>query len=124
MPDRNEQAHETVLVAHVTVHLLDGTAFELLPFMDTHDVKSQVSRLLQDWSQSGFLVRGGQIVPWHRVQWVEATRVEEVSRAEAERRLDEWPGRDPEQYQQSFWKTKQSRGKKDKGEDEGNGKAM
>ena len=126
MPDQEEQANETVLVAHVTVHLNDGENFELLPFMDTKDVKSKVTDLLGDWSKSGFLVRGGQIVPWHRVQWVEVTRVEELSRADADRRLADWTSRDQEKFQQSFWKTKEARQKKDEEEDEGKdeGKAM
>jgi hypothetical protein len=112
-----ETPGETVLVAHVTVHLENGQAFELLPFVDEKDVKSKVTDLLEDWSRSGFLVRGSQIVPWHRVERLEATRVEEIARAEAERRLSAWNAQDPAQYQQAFWKTKEARGKKDKDED-------
>jgi hypothetical protein len=82
------------------------------------DVKSKVSDLLEEWSQSGFLVRGSQILPWHRVKRVDAQRVEELSPAEAERRLDEWTTRDQRQYQASFWKTKEPRAKKTKDEDE------
>lgn len=121
--------NDTVLVAEVRVHLHDGEPFELLPFVDAQDVKSKVSDLLEDWSKSGFLVRGSQIIPWHCVRRVEALRVEELTRAEAERRLDEWTTRDQQQYQQSFWKTKEPRKKKDEdgeGEKSGGGpqKAM
>jgi hypothetical protein len=117
VPDQEETANETVPVAHATVHLNDGENFELLPFMDTKDVKSKVTDLLGDWSKSGFLVRGGQIIPWHRVQWVEVTRVDELSPADADRRLADWTSRDQEKFQQAFWKTKEAREKKD--EDEG-----
>jgi hypothetical protein len=110
--------HETVLVAEVRVHLDDGGSFELLPFVDAKDVKSKVSDLLEEWSKSGFLVRGSQIIPWHRVQRVEATRVDELSPAGAESRLTEWKTNDQRHYQASFWKTKEPRKKKKDGEEE------
>jgi hypothetical protein len=116
--EKNDTRDETVLAAHITVHLVSGQAFELLPFMDEKDVKSKVTDLLEEWSKSGFLVRGSHIVPWHQVQWVEATRVEEISRAEAEQRLSAFAAKDPAQYQQAFWKTKESR-KKEKKEEKG-----
>jgi hypothetical protein len=114
-------ANETLLVAEVRVHLDDGESFELLPFVDAKDVKSKVSDLLEEWSKSGFLVRGSQIIPWHCVRRVEALRVESLSPAAAERRLTEWATRDQRQYQQSFWKTKEPREKKKKNEDEESG---
>jgi hypothetical protein len=117
--DKNQSpANETVLVADVKVHLNDGEAFELLPFVDAKDVKSKVSDLLEEWAKSGFLVRGSQIIPWHCVRRVEAMRVEELSPAEADRRLEEWTTRDQRQYQQSFWKTKEPREKKKESEEE------
>jgi len=116
-------AGDTVLVAEVRVHLRDGEPFELLPFVDGKDVKSKVSDLLEEWAKSGFLVRGSQIIPWHRVERVEAVSVEELAPDEAERRLTEWSTRDQRQYQQSFWKTKEPREKKKKdGDAEGGGK--
>ena len=119
-----DPAKDTVLVAEVRVHLRDGESFELLPFVDGKDVKSKVSELLEEWAKSGFLVRGSQIIPWHRVQRVEATSVEELAPDEAERRLTEWSTRDQRQYQQSFWKTKEPREKKKKdGDAEGGGKS-
>jgi hypothetical protein len=111
-------ANETLLVADVRVHLDDGESFELLPFVDAKDVKNKVSDLLEEWSKSGFLVRGSQIIPWHCVRRVEATRVEELSPAEAERRLTEWNTNDQRHYQASFWKTKEPREKKKDGEEE------
>lgn len=108
-----EQGKGTVLVAYVTVHLESGESFELLPFEDENDVKSKVSDLIGDWSNSGFLIRGSHIVPWHRVRLVEATKVVELSRGESAQRLEEWRTRDLARFQQSFWKTKQAREKKD-----------
>jgi hypothetical protein len=116
MADDRENRNATVLVAHVTVDLENGQAFELLPFIDEKDVKRQVTDLLEDWSRSRFLVRGSQIVPWHRVDRLEATRVEEIARAEAERRVAAWNAQDPAQYQQAVWKTKEAREKNDNDE--------
>lgn len=117
-------AGDTVLVAEVRVHLRDGESFDLLPFVDEKDVKCKVSELLEEWSKSGFLVRGSQIIPWHCVQRVEATSVEELSAEAAEQRLTEWSTRDQRQYQASFWKTKEAREKKKDEDGEGGGKAM
>lgn len=119
MADTNKttQDDRTVLVAYVTVHLESGEAFELLPFEDAQDVKSKVKALIGDWAKSGFLIRGSQIVPWHRVQKVEATKVEEISRDDARRRLDEWQAKDTARLQQSFWKTKQAREEKGEGDE-------
>lgn len=116
--DEKEQADESVLVAWVTVHLDGGESFELLPFEDANDVKSKVSSLIGDWSKSGFLVRGSHIYPWHRVKLIEATKVEELSRGESKRRLEEWQARDLARLQQSFWKTRKPREKKE-GDDQG-----
>jgi hypothetical protein len=113
--EKSQQGDETVLVAYVTVHLESGESFELLPFEDAQDVKSKVSDLLGDWAKSGFLIRGNHIYPWHRVQRIETTKVEELSLGDSRRRLDEWQARDVARLQQGFWKTKQAREKKDKG---------
>jgi hypothetical protein len=108
-------ADDTVLMAEVRVHLYDAESFELLPFVDAKDVNSKVGELPEDWSKSGFLLRGSQIIPWHRVRLVEATRVEEVTPAEANRRLSERNEQNPAQFQESFWKTKEPIKKKDQG---------
>lgn len=117
MAQRNEREQdETVLLAHVKVHMISGDSFELLPFEDPNDVKSRVSDLIGDWSKSGFLVRGSRIYPWHQVRLIEATSVEELSRGEARQRQEEWAARDVERLQQSFWRTKQPREKDKEGE--------
>ncbi len=111
---------QTLLIAHVTAHLLNGESFELYPFVDDNDVKAKVSELVEGWAGSGFLLRGGRMYPWHQVRLLEATSVEEITRAEARQRLMSWEAADLARVQQSFWKTKQeAAGKDDKKEEEG-----
>jgi hypothetical protein len=117
VPEENQQT-ETVLIAHATVFLVNGDSFELLPFENDDDVKSSVNALMENWAKSGFLLRGKRIYPWHQVQRVEVTAVEELSRAEAAQNLTEWSIQDTYQVQQSFWKTKKPREKKDEKQDE------
>ena len=124
MADRNEQQNpqaepETILIAHVTVHLLDGTGFELYPFVDEKDVKAKVSELVGGWAGSGFLLRGSRMIPWHQVKLLEATSVEEITRQEAQQRLMSWQAEDQKRAVQGFWKTKEEQGN----EKEGGGKS-
>lgn len=114
---------DTVLVAYVTVHLDDGESFELLPFEDTHDVKSKVGDLVEEWVRSGFLVRGNTLYPWHRVRRLEATRVEDLRLADARLRREQWQAQQTEHLQQSFWRTKQPREKRNQEENEESGKS-
>lgn len=109
---------DTVLVAYVTVHLLDGQSFELLPFEDTHDVKSKVTDLVEEWVRSGVLVRGSQLIPWHRVQRLEASNVEELKLVDARLRREQWQAKETERLQQGFWQTKLPREKRNEGEKE------
>ncbi len=102
-----EPKPETVLIAHVTAYLLDGTSFELYPFIDPQDVKAKVSQLVEGWASSGFLLRDAYLVPWHQVKHLEATAVEEVQREEVQARLDAWHAEDHRRALQNFWKTKQ-----------------
>ena len=112
-------ANDTVLVAHVTVHLESGESFELLPFEDTDDVKSKVCELMKAWAQSGFLIRGSEIYPWHRVRRIEATRVEEMSPYDSKLQREEWQARETARLQNSFWKTKRARRAKEEEESGG-----
>ncbi len=121
MADENGEtgaASDTVLVAYVTVHLESGDSFELLPFEDTHDVKSKVCELMKAWAKSGFLIRGSEIYPWQRVRRIEATRVEEMSLHDSKLQREEWQARETARLQNSFWKTKRARREKDEGEEE------
>ena len=103
MPDERP---DTLLIAHVTAHLLDGSAFELYPFVDADDVKSKVSQLVEGWAGSGFLLRGAHLIPWHQVKQLETTSVEEITRQEAQQRLMTWQAEDQRRAVQNFWKTK------------------
>lgn len=106
MPESAPQHPETLLIAHVTVHFLDGSSFELYPFVDAEDVKAKVSELIEGWSSSGFLLRGARIYPWHQVKLLEATSVEEITKQEASQRLMHWQAEDEKRAVLGFWKTK------------------
>ncbi len=113
---------ETLLIAHVTAHLVTGESFELYPFVDPDDVKAKVSELVEGWASSGFLLRGSRMYPWHQVRILETTAVEEITRQEAQQRLLAWQAEDQAKAVQSFWKTKHDKNKKDGGEKEGGNK--
>ena len=55
-----------------------GESFDLLPIKHEQDVKTEVESLVQSWAESGFLVHGRFIYPWHQVKQVEVTEVEEM----------------------------------------------
>ena len=110
---------DTMLIAHVTAYLVDGSSFELYPFLDENDVKSKVSELAGGWADSGFLLRDSHLVPWHQVKLLETTSVEEITREEVQVRLNAWHAEDQKRAEQNFWKTKeepQGGEKKDGGE--------
>jgi len=111
--ETTETERATVLVAHVRVHLESGESFELLPFEDAEDVKSKVCELMKAWAKSGFLIRGSEIYPWHRVRRIEAIKVEEVSIDAAELRGEEQQAQETARLQRSFWKTRRARKEKD-----------
>ncbi len=115
MADQDEKQEQqakpdTLLIAHVTAHLLDGSSFELYPFVDPKDVKGKVSELVGGWASSGFLLRGAHMIPWHQVKLLEATSVEEITRQEAQQRLLRWQAEDQLRAVQGFWKTKEEKG--------------
>ena len=112
MPEEIPQP-DTILIAHATVHLAGGESFDLLPFQNTEDVKSEVNDLMENWAKSGFLLRGRRIYPWHQVLRVEVTSVDELTRSEAAQRLTDWETNDLYRVQQGFWKTKKAREKKE-----------
>jgi hypothetical protein len=106
MAEAAEVNPDTILIAHVTAHLIDGSAFELYPFVDDNDVKAKVSELVEGWAKSGFLLRGSHLIPWHQVKQIEATSVEEITRQEAQQRLLSWQAEDQLRVVKTFWKTK------------------
>lgn len=105
--------NETLLIAHVTVQLVEGSTFELYPFIDEKDVKSRVAELAEGWAKSGFLLRGNRLIPWSQVRLLEATSVEEITRQEAHQRLLTWQAEDQRQAVHGFWKTKEEAPKKE-----------
>ena len=116
---QNGVPDETLLIAHATAHLVTGESLELLPFTDENDVKSKVSDLMEKWADSGFLLRGQRIYPWHQVRTIEVLSVEQVPQQLARQRLLDWEAANFAHAQQSFWKTKKARDKKGDGQDEG-----
>jgi hypothetical protein len=110
---------ETLLIAHVTAYLLDGSSFELYPFVDAKDVKAKVSELVGGWASSGFLLRGSRLIPWHQVKQLEATSVEEITRQEAHQRLMSWQAEDQRRAVDAFWKTKEEKSSEGEGNAEG-----
>jgi hypothetical protein len=115
-----EAGPQTILIAHVAVHLVTGEDFELYPFVDDNDVKARVSELVEGWASSGFLLRGPRLYPWHQVRLIETLSVEEITHQEARQRLMSWEAADLARLQQSFWKTKkEAQPEQSKGEEGG-----
>jgi hypothetical protein len=97
---------QVLLIAHARAHLVSGEAFDLLPIKHEHDVKSEVNALVESWAQSGFLLRGRFIYPWHQVKQIEVTSVEELPLRLARQRLDDLYAADRARLQENFWRTR------------------
>ena len=97
---------QVVLIAYLQAHLVSGAAIDLLPIRHENDVKSDVTKLLEDWATSGFLLRGNIAYPWHQVKHVEVTRVEELPPHVVHQRMLELEGASRAQMQNGFWKTR------------------
>ncbi|MBW4026376.1 MAG: hypothetical protein HIU93_03160 [Acidobacteria bacterium] len=120
MEDNPENPYPpTVLVAYATATLVDGASFELLPFLDEYDVKSKFTSLLESWAESGFLLRGQRVYPWHQVRHVEVSRVVEMSEQDAHQRILDWEKAEFSEQQHNFWRMKRSMEKADE-KSEGN----
>ena len=109
-----EKQPEVVLIAHLHAVLVSGETLELLPIRHENDVKSDVTKLLEDWAKSGFLLRGSIAYPWHQVRLVEVTQVEELAPHVVHQRMLELEGASRAQMQQGFWKTRANAESKDK----------
>ncbi len=105
-PNSPAQQPKTLLIAHVRAHLVSGEAFDLLPIRHEQDVKTEVNALIGSWSESGFLLRGRFIYPWHQVKQLEITSVEELPVRLAEQRLDDLYAAERARTQEDFWRTK------------------
>jgi hypothetical protein len=97
---------KTLIIAHVRAHLVTGEAFDLLPIKHEQDVKAEVNALIESWAQSGFLLRGRFIYPWHQVKQIEVTSVEELPLRLAYQRLDDLYAAERARTQEDFWRTK------------------
>ncbi len=104
--EKNNGAPETLLIARLYAHLVDGEGFELLPIKHERDVKSEVDSLIKSWSESGYLLRGRFIYPWHQVKQIEVTSVEEMPARLAHQHLEELFAADRARTQENFWRTR------------------
>jgi hypothetical protein len=109
--DNNEP--QVLLIAQLRAHLVSGESFELLPIQHEQDVKSEVESLVESWSESGFLVHGRFIYPWHQVKHVEVTQVEEMPMQLARQRYPEFYGAARARAQDDFWRTRSKTEKKE-----------
>jgi hypothetical protein len=112
-PDTKEENEPKVLlIAQLRAFLVSGESFDLLPIKHEQDVKSEVESLVQSWAESGFLVHGRFIYPWHQVKHVEVTQVEEMPLQLAHQRFDELYAAQRARMQEGFWRTHRKSEKK------------
>ena len=105
-PDTKEEKEPKVLlIAQLRAFLVSGESFDLLPIKHEQDVKSEVGSLVGSWAESGFLVHGRFIYPWHQVKHVEVTQVEEMPLQLAHQRFDELYAAQRARLQEDFWRT-------------------
>lgn len=113
--DANEDREPKVLlIAQLRAFLVSGESFELLPIQHEQDVKSEVESLVQSWSESGFLVHGRFIYPWHQVKHIEVTEVEEMPLELAHQHFEELYAAERARTQEDFWRTRRKTVKEEK----------
>jgi hypothetical protein len=107
-PDTKEENQSKVLlIAQLRAFLASGESFDLLPIKHELDVKTEVESLVESWAESGFLVHGRFIYPWHQVKHVEVTQVEEMPLQLAHQRFEELYAAQRARMQEDFWRTRQ-----------------
>jgi hypothetical protein len=112
-PDPKEKSQPKVLlIAQLRAFLVSGESFDLLPIKHEQDVKTEVESLIESWAESGFLIHGRFIYPWHQVKQVEVTQVEEVPLQLAQQRFDDLYAAQRARMQEDFWRTRQKSEKK------------
>jgi hypothetical protein len=105
-PRRQDPPDEqTLLVAQLRAFLVNGESFDLVPIEHEQDVKSEVESLLRSWAESGYLIHGRFIYPWHQIQRVEVLQVLETDR------YDERSAIDRARAEQEFWRTRRKSAK-------------
>ena len=97
---------QVLLIAQLRAFLVSGESFDLLPIKHEQDVKTEVESLIQSWAESGFLVHGRFIYPWHQVKNVEVTQVEEMPLQLAHQRFEELYAAQRARMQEDFWRTR------------------
>jgi hypothetical protein len=106
-PDTKEEKESKVLlIAQLRAFLVSGESLDLLPIKHEQDVKSEVESLVESWAESGFLVHGRFIYPWHQVKHVEVTQVEEMPMQLAHQRFEELYAAQRARMQEDFWRTR------------------
>jgi hypothetical protein len=106
-PDTNDRKESQVLlIAQLRAFLVSGESFDLLPIKHERDVKSEVESLVQSWADSGFLVHGRFIYPWHQVKHVEVMQVEEMPLRLAHQRFEELYAAQRARTRDDFWRTR------------------
>lgn len=91
-----------MLVAHLKAYLVTGETVELLPVRHETDVKKEVSKLLEGWASSGFLIWEKYVYPWHQVKTIEVT-IESLSGEQAAQRMLDLLGSDRARLHDEFW---------------------
>jgi hypothetical protein len=109
---KEEKEPKVLLIAQLRAFLVSGESFDLLPIKHEQDVKSEVESLVESWAESGFLVHGRFIYPWHQVRHVEVTQVDEMPLQLAHQRFDELYAAQRAQLQEDFWRTRRKTEKK------------
>ncbi len=112
---KEEKEPQVLLIAQLRAFLVSGESFDLLPIKHEQDVKHEVESLVESWAESGFLVHGRFIYPWHQVKHVEVTQVEEMPSQLAHQRFDELYAAQRARMQEGFWRT-QRKAEKESGE--------
>jgi hypothetical protein len=115
-PKHNNEA-QILLIAQMRAHLVSGESFDLLPIKHENDVKTEVESLIQSWADSGFLVHGRFIYPWHQVKRIEVTQVEEMPLQLAHKHYDELYAAQRARLQEDFWHTRRKTEKKAEGQE-------
>jgi hypothetical protein len=114
-PDTKEENQPKVLlIAQLRAFLVSGESFALLPIKHEQDVKTEVESLVESWAESGFLLHGRFIYPWHQIKHVEVTEVEEMPLQLAQQRFDDLYAAQRARMQEDFWRTRQKSEKKEK----------
>jgi hypothetical protein len=112
---KEEREPQVLLIAQLRAFLVSGESFDLLPIKHERDVKTEVESLVQSWAESGFLVHGRFIYPWHQLKHVEVTQVEEMPLQLAHQRFEELYAAERARMQEDFWRTRRKSVKEENG---------